>query len=78
MAGQFWVEAFIYLLSFGCAGTSLLCRLFSSCGEQMLLSSCSAGVSHCYAFSYCGAQTVECMLASVIEAHGLSSCGIWA
>ena len=31
-----------YLFIFGCAGSSLLLRLFSSCGEQGLLSSCAA------------------------------------
>ena len=34
-----------------CAGSSLLCGLFSSCGEQELLSSCDAWASHCSGFS---------------------------
>ena len=54
---------------FGCAGSLLQCGLFSSCGDQGLLSSCSALASHCGSFSCCGAQTLE---------HGLSSCGAWA
>ena len=32
------------LLYFGCAGSSLLCRLFSSCGKWGLLSSCGVKV----------------------------------
>ena len=36
----------IYLFSFGCAGSLLLCRLLSSCGKQGLLSSCDAWGSH--------------------------------
>ena len=32
----------IYLFTFGCAGSSLLCRLFSSCGKQGPLSGCGA------------------------------------
>ena len=35
-------------------------RLFSSCGEWGLLSSCGAWVSHCDAFPYCGAQALGC------------------
>ena len=66
------------LLIFGCAGSSLLCWLFSGGGEQGLLSSCSTQAFHCGGFSLqrissgvrglsrCGSQTLE---------HGLSSCG---
>ena len=32
-----FLETSIYLCAFGCAGASLLRRLFSSCGEQGLL-----------------------------------------
>ena len=32
---------------FGCAGSSLLCRAFSCCREQGLLSSWGAQASHC-------------------------------
>ena len=49
------------LFSFGCAGSSLLRWLFSSCGERGLLSSCSvwlliAVASHCdtWALGYTG------------------------
>ena len=70
---------FIYLLIFGCAGSLLLCGLFSSCGEQGLLSSCSTRASHCSGFSCCGAQALQCA-GSVTVAHGLRCsmvCGIF-
>ena len=37
-------------------GSSLLWRLFSSCSEQGLLSTCTAPASHCGGFSCCWAQ----------------------
>ena len=40
---------------FGCAGSLLLCGLFSSCREWGPLSSCDVQASHCDGFS-CGAQ----------------------
>ena len=40
-------------------------RAFSSCGER---------ASHCAGFSCCGAQALGAP-ASVVVAHGLSSCG---
>ena len=47
----------VYLFIFGCAGSSLLCGLFSSCGEWGLLSSCSVQAFHCGGgFSCYGAQ----------------------
>ena len=61
---------FIYLFSFGCAVSSLLYRLSSSCGERGLLSSCSAGASHCGGFSCCRART--------LGFEGVSSSGTWA
>ena len=61
----------INLFIFGCAGSSLLHGLFSSCGEQGLLSSCPARASPCSGFS-CRAQ------ASVVVAHGLNNRGFWA
>ena len=47
----------------------LLCWLFSSCGEQGLLSRCTAQISHCRGFSYCGAQAIGHV--------GFSSWGSW-
>ena len=52
--------------------------LFSSCGNQGLLSSCGAWSSHCNGFSCCGAWTLGIWV-SVLVAHGLScsaACGI--
>ena len=57
-------------LIFGGAGSSLLCRLFSGCGGQGLLSSCSAQASHFNGFSRCRVQAPD-PWASVVVAHGL-------
>ena len=45
---------------FGCTGSLLLLRLFSSDGEWGPLSSCGVQASHCGGFS-CGAQALECV-----------------
>ena len=45
------------------------CRLFSSCGERGLLSSCNAWASPCSGFSCCGAQALKCVD---------SRCSTWA
>lgn len=58
------------MLIFGRAGTSLLLRLLSSCGERGLLSSCDAGVSPRGGCS-CGAQALGTG-ASAVVAAGLS------
>ena len=42
-----------YLFTYGCAGSSLLHGLFSSCGEWGLLSSCDAR-AYCSGSSCCG------------------------
>ena len=60
---------FIYII-FGCARSSLLCGLFSSCGKQRLLSSCSAWASRCSRFSHCRTQALRHV--------GFSSCSTWA
>ena len=44
--------------------------LFSSCGEQQLLSSCGAQASHCGGFSCWGARA--------LEHSGVRSCSTWA
>ena len=56
------------------------CGLFSSCGEQRLLSNCSVWASHCSDFSCCGAQALEhnrlsSCGARALEHNRLSSCG---
>ena len=65
---------FIYLLS-DCAGFSLLCGLFSSCGERGSLSSCSPWAFHYGSFFCFGAQALELQelqrVGSVILASGL-------
>ena len=43
----------------GCAGSSLLCELFSSCSEQGLLSRCAAWASPCGGFCCCRAQALD-------------------
>ena len=58
---------------FGCVGSSLLCRRFSSCGERGLLASHGAPASHCTGFS-CGAQALGGQ-PSVVAVCGFSSCG---
>ena len=64
-------EHFIILFIFGCAGSSLLCGLFSGCGKQGLLSSCGAQTSVIAGsgLSSCGSQALE---------HSFNSCGAWA
>ena len=57
------------LFIFGCAGSSLLQRLFSSCGKWGLLSSFSAQAS-LWCFSCCWAQAPGCT--------SFSSCDMWA
>ena len=61
---------------FGCAGSSLLPGLPSSCSEQGLLSSCGAPAYHCGSFSCWGAQALGCV-GSVDVSRRLSSCGGW-
>ena len=49
---------FFFFFTFSCAGSLSLLGLFSSCGEQGLLSSCSAPASRCVGFSCGGAQAL--------------------
>ena len=72
----FWI--FIYLLIFGCAGSSLLHRFFSTCTKQGLRSSCSAWASHFSGFSCCRARALGRMgfsSGSWALEHRLNSCG---
>ena len=52
---------FKYTILFICgsAGSSLLCGLFSSCGEQRLLSSCGARGSLCRGFLWSMGSTAS-------------------
>ena len=67
-----FIYLFIYLFM-AALGLHCCMRAFSSCGERGLLFCCGAGASHCHGFS-CGAQPLGAR-ASVVVAHGLSSCG---
>ena len=64
---------FIYLF-WGALGLCCCTRAFCSCGEQRLLSGCSARASHGRGFSRRGAQALE-LSASVLVTHSLS-CGM--
>ena len=78
----------VYVCIFGCAGSSLLCGLFSSCSCGGPLC-CSARASHCGGSSSYEARP-QGSWASVVAARGLSrfdtcylehrlnSCGAWA
>ena len=59
----------IYLFIFGCAGSSLLCGLFSIFREWGLLSACSTWAFHCGGFS-CRARALGCL--------DFSRCSLWA
>ena len=70
---------FIFKNFFGCAGSLMLSRAFSSCSKWGLLSSFSAQASHCGFFSCCGAWA-RGLRASVVVAHRLicpGVCGIF-
>ena len=71
---NFKKNKFIYFIYFFLAVLGLRCcvRAFSSCGKRELLFLERA--SHCGGFSCCGAWALG-MWASVVVAHGLSSCG---
>ena len=67
---------------FGLAGSLLLQRLFSSCGDWGPLSNCSAWAAHCWGFSSCGEQALglmgfSCCSSQALE-QGLSSCSAQA
>ena len=63
---SFFLRLFLFWLNWVFIAS---CRLFSSCGEWKLLSSCGVQASHCSDFS-CGAQALGHL--------GFSSCGAWA
>ena len=59
----------MYLFILGCAGSSLLCGLFSSYAEEWLLFCYGAQVLGYTGFHSCGFWALE---------HRFSSCGTWA
>ena len=65
----------IYLFISGCAGSLLLLRLFSSCGEQGLLSSCTAQASYCSGLSCCRAPALGYVGSSSWQLTGLAALG---
>ena len=72
----FLFRTILLVFSFCCAGSLLLLRLFSNCGERgyslaavhRLLIAASSIVEH----------ELQSAWASVVVAHGLISCGSWA
>ena len=73
---QFFLNILIIFLNcclfiFGCVGSLLLCRLFSSCGERRLLFSCGLHGLLVAVDSLVAA-------ASLVAAPRLNSCGTWA
>ena len=72
----------MYVGVFGCTGSLMLHGLFSSSGEQGLLSSCGVWDSHCSDFSCCRAWSLG--MWALVLAHmwvikpGLSSYGTWS
>ena len=75
---EVFIYLFIYLFIyfFSCAGSLFLLRLFSSCSEQGLLSSCGARAPYCRGFSCralaLGAQvSVVAARESIVVAQGL-------
>ena len=63
-------DVFIYIwIIFGCAVSSWVQGLFSSCSEQGLLSSCSAWASHYHGFSWCRARALD--TGSIVGCTGL-------
>ena len=70
-----FIDLFLVALGLCCSPWA-----FFSCGEQGLLFvalHCSAQVSLCSGFSYCGAQALDAQ-ASVVAAFGLSNFSKWA
>ena len=65
---------FIYLFIFGCSGSSLLHAGFLQLQQAGATLRWGARASHCSGFSCCGAWALSAW-ASVVVAHGLSSCG---
>ena len=88
---HFFIILFIHLFIFGCARSSLVRRLFSSCGKWALLSRCGVRAFHCGGFSWCKAPGLGhegsvvvvpglCGTGSTAVVHGLScssACGIF-
>ena len=74
---KFFFNVFIFIS--GCVGSSLLCRLCSSCSDRGPLSSRDTQASHCRGFSCCGTQALGCAdfssCGSRALEHRLNNCG---
>ena len=73
----FFLNLFIYLLIYGCVGSSLLHVGFSLVAGAGATLRCGARASHCGGLSCSGARALGTR-ASVVVARGLSSCGAQA
>ena len=69
---SYFILLFIYLFIF-----KFIIYLFIYLFMAVLGLRCYAWASHCGGFSCCGAQALGAW-ASVVVAHGLSICGLWA
>ena len=69
----FHPDSFRYLFIYGCAGSSWLCGLFSSCSKRGLLSSCGVRAFHCDGFSCCRTPALGLMVAAAPEFQSAGS-----
>ena len=65
---------YLFILIFGCVGSSLFCVGFLQLWRAGATLCCGVWASHCSGFSCCGARALGAQ-ASVAVARGLSSCG---
>ena len=70
----FLIFLIFFFLIFGCVGSLLLCAGFLWLWRVGASLHCGAWAPHCGDFSCCGARALGAW-ASVVVAHGLSSCG---
>ena len=75
--GLFFLKIYLFIYLFGCIGSSLLCEGFLQLRRAGATLHCGARASHCGGISCCRARALGTQ-ASVVVAHGLSSCGLWA
>ena len=68
---------FIYLLFLSALGLRCCAWAFLWLRRVRATLCCGSRASYCGSFSCCGAQALGAQ-ASVVVAHGLSSCGTWA
>ena len=71
---SFFFNLFLFLFIFGCVGSLLLHTCFLQLQRAGATLCCGAWASNCGGFSCCRARALGTW-ASVVVAHGLSSCG---